>query len=246
MSFKPTDEQQFAVESALKGGDLKIKAYAGAGKTSTLQLLAESFGRRRGIYLAFNRDIAAAAARKFPKHVPARTMHAQAWAAADAALKRRGGLDAEPPHSLAARFGIGPVQVRSVTGRAVELTPFETGRTIDDALGRFCRSADLRPESAHIVVDEKIDVADAVQLRNWLLPFVRRLWEESTAPGARGAVSPDVVLKLWARSEPRLDVDYSYRRARSRAPACFPGRASAARSACTWHTSRRRVSGHHA
>ncbi|WP_321920630.1 hypothetical protein [Paraburkholderia tropica] len=71
---------------------------------------------------------------------------------------------------LASRFGMGPVEVRSVTGRAVELAPFETGRMIADALGRFCRSADLQPEIEHIVADDKIDVADAAQLRNWLLP----------------------------------------------------------------------------
>ncbi|RQM43887.1 ATP-dependent helicase [Paraburkholderia bannensis] len=208
VTFPATPEQLAVVEAALQGGNLKIKAGAGAGKTSTLQLLADGFGQRRGIYLAFNRDIAAAAARKFPAHVPARTMHAHAWAAADGALRRRSSLDAEPPHLLASRFGIGAVQVRSVTGRAVELVPFETGRIITDALGRFCRSADLQPEASHIVMDEKIDESDAAQLRNWLLPFVRRLWDESAAPGAHGAVSPDVVLKLWALSEPRIEADY--------------------------------------
>lgn len=107
MMPRPTDEQRMAVDLALTGGDLKIKAFAGAGKTSTLQMLAERFGQRRGIYLAFNRDIAAAAARKFPAHVPARTMHAEAWAAADTALRLRGRLEGEPPYALAARFGIG-------------------------------------------------------------------------------------------------------------------------------------------
>ncbi|MEK6295354.1 MAG: UvrD-helicase domain-containing protein [Paraburkholderia tropica] len=199
-TFTPTPEQEIAVAAAQRGGDLKIKAYAGAGKTSTLKLVADRFAGRRGMYLAFNRDIAA--------HVLSRTMHAHAWAAASPALKRRGALEAEPPHMLASRFGIGPVEVRSVTGRAVELTPFETGRMIADALGRFCRSADLQPEMEHIVADEKIDIADAARLRNWLLSHVRRLWGESAASGAGGAVSPDVVLKLWALSAPHIDADF--------------------------------------
>ncbi|MEK6383103.1 MAG: UvrD-helicase domain-containing protein [Paraburkholderia tropica] len=208
LSFHPTDEQCAAVEAALLGGNLKIKAFAGAGKTSTLQLLASAFGQRRGFYLAFNRDIAAAAARKFPMHVPARTIHAQAWCAADSTLRRRGSLDAEPPHVLATRLGIGAVQVRSVTNRMVELMPFETGRIVADALGWFCRSADPQPEASHIVVDEKIDGADAAQLRHCLLPFVRRLWEDSAAPRAHSAVTPDIVLKLWAMSAPLIDADY--------------------------------------
>ncbi|KAF1026294.1 MAG: ATP-dependent DNA helicase Rep [Burkholderia plantarii] len=206
--FQPTEEQCIAVAAAQQGADLKIKAFAGAGKTSTLQLIAQGFGSRRGIYLAFNRDIAASAARKLPPHVTSRTMHAQAWASADAALKRRAALAPEPPHALAARFGIGPVEVRTVTGKAVELMPFETGRMIADALGRFCRSADARPETHHLVTDDKLDESVAAALRAWLLPAVRRLWEESAAPGSRSAVSPDVVLKLWAMQAPRIEADY--------------------------------------
>ncbi|WP_322046328.1 UvrD-helicase domain-containing protein [Paraburkholderia sp. J67] len=208
VSFPPTEEQLAAVSAAHQGGDLKIKAFAGAGKTSTLQLIANRFGQRRGIYLAFNRDIAAAAARKFPSHIVSRTMHAQAWSAASAALKQRGSLQAEAPHALAARFGFGPVQVRTVTGRAVEITPFETGRMIADALGRFCRSADAQPHARHIVVDDKLDEAASAALQAWLLPAVHRLWEESAAAGSGSAVSPDVVLKLWAMSEPRIEADY--------------------------------------
>ncbi|MDR5746737.1 hypothetical protein QCE73_26535 [Caballeronia sp. LZ029] len=39
-SIKPTAEQCAVLEAALRGGNLKVKAYAGAGKTSTLQLVA--------------------------------------------------------------------------------------------------------------------------------------------------------------------------------------------------------------
>src|SRR5260370_41740086 len=39
-SYKPTTEQHAVVGAVLGGGDLKIKAYAGAGKTSTLRLIS--------------------------------------------------------------------------------------------------------------------------------------------------------------------------------------------------------------
>lgn len=206
--MKPTEEQRAVVEAALRGGDLKIKAYAGAGKTSTLQLVAEQLAARRGIYLAFNREIAASARRRFPPGVDARTIHSRAWASVTPALRSRMKLEAEPPHELAARYALGPLQVGTVTGKAVEIVPFEIGRMIAEGLGRFCRSADLRPSTQHIVVDEKIDEAVAVQLRGWLLPHVERLWEESAAPRSRNAISPDVLLKLWALTEPRIDADY--------------------------------------
>jgi hypothetical protein len=91
-SFIPTGEQQAVIEAARGAGDLKVKAFAGAGKTSTLQLVAEHFGQRRGIYRAFNREIAASAARRFPLHVGSRTRHSLAWASSSQSLRNRVSL----------------------------------------------------------------------------------------------------------------------------------------------------------
>jgi hypothetical protein len=183
-TFTPTAEQEAVIAAAGGAGDLKIKAFAGAGKTSTLQLVAQQFDQRRGMYLAFNREIAASAARRFPPHVDSRTMHSLAWASVSPSLRNRMSLHGEPPHELAARYGLGALEVRTVTGKAVEVTPFEIGRMIADGRDRYCRSADIEPAVQHIVVDEKIDDAVAAQLRLYLLPYVRRLWEEGGS--ARG------------------------------------------------------------
>jgi hypothetical protein len=207
-SIIPTEEQQAVIEAARGAGNLKVKAFAGAGKTSTLQLVAERFGQRRGMYLAFNREIAASAARRFPPHVGSRTMHSLAWASVSPMLRSRVSLQGEPPHELAARYGLGPLEVRTVTGKAVEIAPFEIGRMIADGRDRFCRSADLCPATQHIIVDEKIDEAVAAQLRTYLLPYVGQLWEEGAAARAAIAISPDVLLKLWAFSQPRIEADY--------------------------------------
>jgi hypothetical protein len=207
-TFTPTAEQQAVIEAASGAGDLKIKAFAGAGKTSTLQLVAEHFDQRRGMYLAFNREIAASAARRFPPHVGARTMHSLAWACVSPPLRSRVSRQGEPPHELAARYGLGPLEVRTVTGKAAEIAPFDIGRMIADGRDRFCRSADILPATQHIVVDEKIDEVVAAQLRTYLLPYVGQLWEEGTAARAASAISPDVLLKLWALSEPRIEADY--------------------------------------
>jgi hypothetical protein len=207
-SFKPTAEQRAVVDSVLGGDDLKVKAYAGAGKTSTLRLIADHLTGRRGSYLAFNKEIAGHARRGFPPNVSARTVHSLAYASVAPALTARVSLPAEPPQELAARYGLGPVQVPTVTGKTVEVTPFEIGRMIADGLGMFCRSAQLRPEASHIPVDEKIDEKAADWLRESLLHCVVRLWNESTDPRGRTAIAPDVYLKVWAQTEPRIDADF--------------------------------------
>lgn len=206
--LKPTAEQLAILDAAALGAGLKIKAYAGAGKTSTLQLVADRLMGRRGLYLAFNRDIAEHARRRFPAHVLSSTMHARAYAAAPATLRRRLRAQSEPPHLLADRYGLGPVRVLSVVVQPVELQPFDLGLMVIDGLGRFCRSADSHPLATHIPVDEKIPEAAAAALRDWLLPSVARLWEESIDPNGQGAVSPDVLLKVWAQGRPHIDADF--------------------------------------
>ncbi|MFM0046064.1 UvrD-helicase domain-containing protein [Paraburkholderia sediminicola] len=206
--FKPTAEQHAVVDAALGGGDLKIKAYAGAGKTSTLRLIADRLGSSRGAYLAFNREIAEHARRIFPPNVSARTVHSLAYSSVSSALTSRVNLPAEPPHELASRFGLGPVQVRTITGKTVEVAPFEIGRMIADGLGRFCRSAQQHPEAAHIPVDEKVEDSAAASLREALLPYVARLWTESIDPRGRSAITPDVYLKVWAQAQPRVEADF--------------------------------------
>ena len=55
-----TDEQVKAVSLASNGNNMKLSAYAGAGKTSTLVEIAKMFEmqNKQGLYLAFNNGIA--------------------------------------------------------------------------------------------------------------------------------------------------------------------------------------------
>jgi hypothetical protein len=207
-SIKPTAEQLAVVAAAARGGNLKVKAYAGAGKTSTLQLVAASMAGRRGSYLAFNKEIAAHARRRFTANVSCRTVHSLAYASVDPALTARLNLPEEAAHQLAARYGIGALRVPTVIGRDVDVSAFEVGRMISDGLARFCRSAQAEPEGWHIPVDEKIQDEAAGWIRRTLLPYVRRHWRESTDPSGRSAIVPDVYLKVWAQSDPRIDADF--------------------------------------
>ncbi len=75
--MRPTLEQQAVVEAAMTGDNLKVQAFAGAGKTSTLALVAESLPGR-GLCLAFNKSIAVEAAGRFPRSVKCATVHATA------------------------------------------------------------------------------------------------------------------------------------------------------------------------
>jgi hypothetical protein len=75
---KPIAEQEAARDLFQKREGLRIDAYAGTGKTTTLQLLADS-SSQRGLYLAFNRSIAEEARKRFPRRVTCATSHSIAF-----------------------------------------------------------------------------------------------------------------------------------------------------------------------
>lgn len=78
--MKPTPEQQTIAGWDVRKGDLAlVDAYAGTGKTTTLQMVAENNPDKRILYVCFNRDLATEARGKFPKHVECRTLHGLAY-----------------------------------------------------------------------------------------------------------------------------------------------------------------------
>lgn len=77
-----TDEQNEiikVVKQMCMNEVLKINAFAGTGKTSTLIAVAESMPSKRFLYLAFNSSIVEESKKRFPKNVTIITTHALAY-----------------------------------------------------------------------------------------------------------------------------------------------------------------------
>lgn len=85
----PTLEQQEAIELAKKGESIRLIAFAGAGKTATLKLIAQALAPKKGLYMAFNKSIAQEAQSKMPASVTAKTFHSQALGYCPIQLKQR-------------------------------------------------------------------------------------------------------------------------------------------------------------
>jgi superfamily I DNA/RNA helicase len=77
-----TNEQREICDVARDGGAnlaLKIQAFAGTGKTTTLTAIAEACPRSRFLYVVFNRAAADSARAKMPSNVEVRTAHSIAY-----------------------------------------------------------------------------------------------------------------------------------------------------------------------
>ena len=82
-----TDEQQAVVHSRSEA--LKVVAFAGAGKTSTLRAYAKARPERRMLYLAFNNAIAREAGGRFTPNVTCLTTHSLAFRAVGHAYRHK-------------------------------------------------------------------------------------------------------------------------------------------------------------
>ena len=75
-----TDEQKKILETVKTSTDnLLISAFAGSGKTTTLQMISEALSDKKGLYLAYNKSILEEARRKFPKNIICKTTHGLAF-----------------------------------------------------------------------------------------------------------------------------------------------------------------------
>lgn len=75
----PTEEQRTIIEALKNNKVIKINAFAGTGKTSTLQMLTDYYKSDSFLYLAYNKSIELEAKNKFGRNVEVKTIHALAY-----------------------------------------------------------------------------------------------------------------------------------------------------------------------
>lgn len=194
-----TDEQKQAVNLALTGKSLKIIAYAGAGKTSTLAAIAKHHNRKRGIYIAFNKSIADEARMKFPGHVDCRTGHSLAFRAVGYQYQER----------LKHRFtGNAVAEYLKIKDGVADLPSGAFGTMILDTVYRFTLSADQEISEDHVPTTVKGVGNRGIEVASEILPFARKIWSEIQNPNSSCPISHDTYMKLWSMRNPVIASDY--------------------------------------
>ncbi|MEY9490910.1 superfamily I DNA/RNA helicase [Streptomyces calvus] len=201
----PTDEQAHAADVFRAGRHLVLQAGAGTGKTSTLALLAATT-KRRGRYLAFNKDIARDAAARFPSTVACKTAHATAYAALGHRYAHRLNSPRQPAWKTGQALGL----TRPVRIGELEISPRTLAHTVLRTVTRFCHSADPALTRHHVPPLRRLNTpADHTQLTETVLPFAEKAWADlHNAEGGVVRFDHDHYLKMWALTEPRIDADF--------------------------------------
>lgn len=215
--FDPTDEQIHARTQFLSGGNLKINAYAGAGKTRTLTLLAGA-AEKPSLYLAFNRDIVDAAEGEFPKWVTSATTHSVArafvtarWAYTDDQLK---GIATDREISNLLRI-TNFTDFSLPFGRPY--SPPHLGGLIKRTVRNFTNSSALIPGESHVpgipgleLLGESERVTKETEIASVVLPYARRLWDSMLDIKSPVPLGHDGYFKLWTLEEKQLNYDCVY------------------------------------
>lgn len=76
-----TKEQKEIIKAVAKYKNIKINAFAGTGKTTTLRYIADEYKDRKILYLAFNSAIKNEASSSFPNNIYVKTTHGLAYSA---------------------------------------------------------------------------------------------------------------------------------------------------------------------
>lgn len=206
--IRPTAEQVDIIEACVSGRNLVIEAGAGTGKTSTLRLAALSLPRgRRGLYVAFNKTVAAEAKTKFPSSVTCTTAHSHAYRALGYAYKARLNGPRVPAKTAA--------KIMKIT-RGLEVRTSAEVRILDPAalagiaantVDRFCQSADLEIATHHVPKVNGIDSYAELTLREYIVPKAVEMWAELHQKNGKLRFAHDHYLKMWALTNPNLGTD---------------------------------------
>lgn len=197
----------------------KIAALAGSGKTSTLEYLARSTSRR-GLYLAFNRDIVNAAKGRFPAGCDAATTHAIAMRGLPQDMRNAGNEKLTTTASVpmvAKVLGLPEKLALQPKGKgeAVAFDSHALAGMVRRAVASYAHSADegLGPkhvQGALAQYSRLAAVADGprAQLAKQVTAWSGVLWEKMRSPRDPMPLGFDGYLKVWALGQPRLGADY--------------------------------------
>lgn len=209
-AWKPSQEQADILDAFFGTGDLKILAGAGTGKTTTLQLLANST-KAKITYLTFNKATAVEAKDRFSSNVTATTIHAFAHreltSQGHGQWLSRLRLGIEPIAVTARRLGATePGFAEAFAGPKVanQVTPYDLTKMAVNTVANYCHSPSRKLLARHVSTGQA-----SGSLRTALTPLVLLMAEEYWANIRDHNVTDmpithDHYLKAWLLNGPAI------------------------------------------
>lgn len=207
--MRPTAEQQQAVDAFKTGKDLKINAFAGTGKTSTLVILSKQH-KGSGLYLAFNKSIVAEAKTRFSRNCTCMTINALALRSMPQNLRKIrnkmfGKINAI---ALAETLKLKDTILDSKIKLSAQTQAFLILQTVK----AFTHGTLRHPEPINIAKYgnlARLSDKAASELSASTTKWASKTWERMISPkDVEIPLGFDGQVKLWALNEPKINFDY--------------------------------------
>ncbi|KAJ8411248.1 hypothetical protein AAFF_G00172540 [Aldrovandia affinis] len=202
VDIQATHEQQQILNHDIQPGHVvKVMAFAGTGKTSTLVKYAQQRPHLRFLYVAFNKSTATEAQRSFPENVDCRTVHSLAFAAVGKRYQILKKLS-----SNVKPFSVAWVLPKGLGG-------FVNAKVVTHTINAFLASAEERIDIDHVPREYKNTNGQTKQPDHTeKLRFVneaQKIWDKmrelTTTRENAYHMTHDGYLKLWQMEKPRLN-----------------------------------------
>ncbi|MBX9838797.1 MAG: UvrD-helicase domain-containing protein, partial [Silvanigrellaceae bacterium] len=204
--MKPTIEQENIVKFInTNNEDLKISAFAGTGKTSTLKLIANTLPEMSFLYLAYNKDIQLSAEKSFPKNVYCNTYHALARRAMQIDKSR-----------YKEKLNIKAKQIEIINLLEINdnksYNPYSIIPIIKKTVSNFKISSDKKIELCHLDLDGIMELtsrpSEQESLCQLILDKSKKLWSLEVNLNSNVPIDHDTYVKMWHLSGAKIEVDF--------------------------------------
>lgn len=217
----PTSEQQEIINlfanNPTKGSiKLKINAYAGASKTTTLMMVAEHH-TKSSLYITFNKKMSVEASGKFPSHVEVRTSHSVAYRAVG--FKYQDKLS-RPAGKYQNVLGTGKevamfFKLKSMSSGDKTLPSASIGYCIIDTVNSFEYSSDRELSIKHVDLRSasKLTISptfNSDELVATVFKHAKQLWNKRIDLHDNTLSRHDTYMKLYQLMDPVLNYDTIY------------------------------------
>ncbi|CAJ1054284.1 F-box DNA helicase 1 [Xyrichtys novacula] len=202
-----TGEQQHILSHNIQPDHVvKIVAFAGTGKTTTLVKFAEQRPHLRFLYVAFNKSVATEAQRRFPKNVDCKTAHSLAFSDVGKNYQIRQKLT----------FNLNLLALSSVLpqGRG----GFIKAKVVATTLNTFLASADPTIDPSHVPHSTVSKTGNKTEIDPREVPYfvadARVIWNKMKDYDEKKEnayhMTHDGYLKLWQLSDPKPQLSDQY------------------------------------
>ncbi|NWT45320.1 FBH1 helicase, partial [Chroicocephalus maculipennis] len=201
---KLTHEQQRILNHKIEHGQIvKIMAFAGTGKTSTLVKYAEKFADLNFLYVTFNKAVAERGKSVFPRNVTCKTFHSLAFGSVGKHYKEKGKLNFSKMSVYSISFLIQNRQGQSL---------FVRGKTVSQTLENFFASSDDEICEEHAPIwfknthgERKLASQEEKRIN---VEEAKEIWHNMKKLDGdvekKYKITCDGYLKLWQLSKPQL------------------------------------------